>query len=180
MVRMPTWLIPALALALMVLICAPAAADRIKSVSADQKEFVVTNQDGKDVTLQIEDNTRIILPDGKDATAKDLKAGQNVSYLWEDKAGKHVATAVLENRGIFKDAMLANVTIKTLGADGAGFVATDSAKKEWTFQMADKTKVSVNNKAAKLTDLKAGDKAILVYEKKGATLSALDICTNRR
>jgi ribosomal 50S subunit-recycling heat shock protein len=181
MVRKPTWLTPVLVLVAAILVCAPVVAgEKIKSVSADQKEFVITNQDGKDVTLQLADNARIILPDGKEGSAKDLKAGQEVSFLWEEKGGKYIATAVLENRGNLKDAMLASVTIKKVGADTGELVVTDATNKDWTFQIADKAKVSVNRKEAKASDLKAGDKAILAYEKKGAKLSVLDICTDKR
>jgi Cu/Ag efflux protein CusF len=178
---MPTWLPVAVVLALCLAICAPAAAaDKIKSVSADQKQFVITNQEGKDITLNLADNVRIFLPDGKDGSAKDLKAGQNVSFLWEEKGGKFFATAVVENRGNYKDAMLAQATLKSVGAGGSEFVVTDAANKEWTLQMADKGKVALNNKESKLSDLKAGDKVTLIFEKKGAKLNALGIYSDRR
>jgi Cu/Ag efflux protein CusF len=173
-------LTPVLALVAAILVSAPVdAADKIKSVSADQKEFVITNQEGKDVALHLADNARIFLPDGKEGSAKDLKAGQEVSFLWEEKGGKYIATAVLENRGNLKDALLASVTVKKAGADGE-VVVTDSTNKDWTLQMADKAKVSVDKKEAKASDLKQGDKAIIVYEKKGAKLSLLDVCVDKR
>ena len=181
MTRTPTRLLLALVFVLYLAVIAPVTAgDKIKSVSADQKQFVITNQEGKDITLNLADNTRIFLPDGKDGSAKDLKAGQTVSFLWEEKGGKYIATAVLDNSGNYKDAMLAHVSLKSVAAGGSEFVVTDSTSKEWTLQMADKGKVSLNNKESKLTELKAGDKATIIFEKKGAKLSALGIYSDRR
>jgi Cu/Ag efflux protein CusF len=170
-----------LALALCLVVSAPAAAaDKIKSVSADQKQFVITNQEGKDITLNLADDVRIFLPEGKDGSAKDLQAGQTVSFLWEEKGGKYIATAVLENKGNYKDAMLAQATLKSVAGGGNDFVVTDAANKEWTLQMADKGKVALNNKESKLSDLKTGDKVTLIFEKKGTKLNALGIYSNRR
>jgi Cu/Ag efflux protein CusF len=181
MIRTPTWLPFTLVLALSALISSAApAADKIKSVAADQKQFVITNQEGKDITLTLADNARIFLPEGKDGSIKDLKAGQNVSFLWEEKGGKYFATAVLENSGNYKDAMLASVSYKAAGTAEGEFVVTDTTKKDWTLQVADKGKVTLNSKASKLSELKAGDKVILIFEKKGDKLSALSVFTDRQ
>jgi Cu/Ag efflux protein CusF len=156
------------------------AADKIKSVSADNKQFVVTNQEGKDITLQLADDARIFLPKGKDGSLSDLKAGQKVSYLWQEKGGKFFATAVLEHSDDYEDALLSQVTVKEVGATGNDFVVTDTNKKDWTLQMSDKGKVTLNNKSIKLSELKSGDKVILIFAKKGDKLQALGVCSDRR
>jgi Cu/Ag efflux protein CusF len=181
MIRTPTWLTLALVLVLSLTIGVFAfAADKIKSVSANDKQFVVTNQEGKDVTLHVADDARIFLPKGKDGSLSDLKAGQKVSYLWQEKGGKFFATAVLENSGDYEDALLAQATLKEVGAKGNDIVVTDTNKKDWTLQMADNGKVTLNNKSTKLSELKSGDKVILIFAKKGDKLQALGVCSDRR
>jgi Cu/Ag efflux protein CusF len=181
MIRTPTWLTLALVLGLSLIITRSAlAADKIKSVSANDKQFVVTNQEGKDITLHLADDARIFLPKGKDGSLSDLKAGQKVSYLWQEKDGKYFATAILEHSGDYQDAMLAQATLKEVGATGNEITVTDTNKKDWAFQMADNGKVTLNNKSIKLSELKSGDKVILIFAKKGEKLQALGVCSDRR
>lgn len=70
-------------------------------------------------------------------------------------------------------------TIKSVAADKDQFVLTDKDKKDWTFDLDEKAKVSVNDKAGKLTDLKPGDEVTVTYEKKGAKMIAKEVRAKR-
>ena len=91
MVRLPKWLVVVFALALLAAFAAPSFADvtlgKIKNVSADKKEFVFTDKDGKDWTLSLADSARVRVSD-KDGKLNDLKAGDEVAMIYERKGDK--------------------------------------------------------------------------------------------
>jgi hypothetical protein len=70
--------------------------------------------------------------------------------------------------------------IKSVSADQSQFVVTDSTGKDWTFQMNDKSKVSVNNQAGRIADLKVGEEVTVKYEKQGEKLLASEIICARK
>jgi Cu/Ag efflux protein CusF len=66
---------------------------KVKAVSADTKEVVFTDKDGKDWTLTLADGTRIRLAD-KDAKLTDLKGGNEVDIIYEKKGEKLMAKEI--------------------------------------------------------------------------------------
>ena len=95
MIRLPKWFLLILALAVLVgLTTSASAADttkgKIKSVSADKKELVMTDQNNKDWTFTLDDNAKIRLSD-KDVKLDDLKAGDEVEIKYEKKGDKLIA-----------------------------------------------------------------------------------------
>ena len=95
MIRLPKWFLLILALAVLVgLTTSASAADttkgKIKSVTVDKKEFVMTDQNNKDWTFTLDDNTKIRLAD-KDVKLDDLKAGDEVEIKYEKKGDKLIA-----------------------------------------------------------------------------------------
>jgi hypothetical protein len=97
MIRMPKWLLLTLAVTLLVVFAAPALADeakgKIKSVSADKKEIVVTDKDGKDWTFVLNDDGKVALGD-KDGKLNDLKEGEEVTITYEKKDDKLMASKI--------------------------------------------------------------------------------------
>jgi hypothetical protein len=97
MVQVPKWLVAVIALFLMVGLAAPVLADetkgKIKTVSADKKEFVFTDKDNKDWTFQVSDDAKIKLED-KDIKLNDLKPGDMVTVTYTKKGDKLIATEV--------------------------------------------------------------------------------------
>lgn len=97
MIRMPKWLLMVLALTLLAAFAAPALADeakgKIKSVSADKKEFTVTDKDGKDWEFTVTEDGKVRLGD-KDGKLNELKEGDEVTITYEKKDGKLMATEV--------------------------------------------------------------------------------------
>jgi Cu/Ag efflux protein CusF len=188
MMRLPRLLLALLALALLLAWASPGWASEptrgtVKSVDADQHQIVVTDKNNKDWTYRVLDKPAIFMPsegaaktEESKAKLSDLKAGEDVSLLWEKKDDRLQASAILVHRGDFKDAELAAGTIKNIGADNNQFTATDSNGKEWTFQMADNARLRLNNKSSKLGDFKNNEHVAIVYEKKGDQFRVLAMC----
>jgi hypothetical protein len=179
MIRQPKWL--PLSLAIILVVASPALAMvKIKSVAADQKQITATDKDGKDWTFTATDNVKIFLPDNKGGKVSDLKAGQEITLLWE-KRGEHLFTnAILLQEGDLKDAHLAAGTIKKVNAGRNRIMVADPDNKQFTYHFADNGKVTLGTKTGKLSDLKDGDKVIVVYEKKSDQFMARDICVERQ
>jgi Cu/Ag efflux protein CusF len=66
---------------------------KVKSVAADTKELMCTDNAGKDMTFQLADNARIRLTD-KDLKLNDLKAGDEVAVIYQKQGNKMVAQEV--------------------------------------------------------------------------------------
>ena len=69
------------------------ATGKIKSVSADNNRFVLTDKDGKDWTFQMAEDGKIQLND-KDSKIGDLKRGFVVEVTYDKKGDKLIATQV--------------------------------------------------------------------------------------
>jgi hypothetical protein len=97
MVRLPKWLAVAFALVILAAFVTPVLADeakgKIKSVSADKKEFVFTDKDNKDWTFTVADDAKIKLAD-KDVKLADLKAGAEATVVYEKKGDKLIAKEI--------------------------------------------------------------------------------------
>jgi len=101
MVRFPNWLRTVLALAILVALTAPVLAaearGKIKSITADKNELVVTDKDGKDFDLSMNKDAKITLAD-KDVKIADLKVGDAVTVTYEKKDGKLMVSTIRTER----------------------------------------------------------------------------------
>ena len=103
MIRLPKWILVVLALAMLVgLAGVTLAADEttkgtIKKVTADKKEFVMTDKDNKDWTFHLDDNAKLRLAD-KDVQLQDLKAGDTVEITYTKQGDKLVAKEIRAQR----------------------------------------------------------------------------------
>jgi Cu/Ag efflux protein CusF len=101
MIRLPKWLLVVLALAVLVALAAPVLAEetkgKIKSVSADKKEFVMTDNNAKDWEFTLTDEGKVTLGD-KDIKLNELKEGDHVTITYEKKDGKLMASEVKVRR----------------------------------------------------------------------------------
>ena len=102
MIRLPKWIVPMLALAIMVsltgaLLAADTAKGTIKSVNADKKEFVCTDKDGKDHTFHMDAAGKITLAD-KEVKLDDLKKGDLVEIKYEKDGEKLIAKEIKVER----------------------------------------------------------------------------------
>lgn len=98
MIRLPKCFAGLFALALVIGLAAPALAaeaqGKIKSVSADTQQFVLTDKTGKDWTIQVAPTAKISLG-GKSAKLKDLKAGDTVIVTYAKVGDKLTATSIV-------------------------------------------------------------------------------------
>jgi hypothetical protein len=175
-----------LALALVLGLSRPAQANdesptagTVKSVSAANHQMVVTDKNGKDWSYEVTKDAKFILPDhnSTNASLADIKAGDDVSLLWEKKGNEFQTNAILVRSGDFKNASLAMGTIKTVHAADHTFTATDAKNKEWTYHLANQGKIRVNGRQASLNELKANENVILAWEKSGNEYRVLGVCT---
>jgi Cu/Ag efflux protein CusF len=95
MIRLPKWMFVVLALALVVGTAAAAetAKGKIKSVTADKQEFVLTDTNGKDWTFNMDDKATVKVND-KAGKLNDLKAGDEVEIKYEKKGERLIAQEV--------------------------------------------------------------------------------------
>ncbi len=102
MIRMPKWIVPMLALAVVVgltgaLLAAETAKGKIKSVNADKKEFVVTDKNDKDFTFLMDAAGKITLAD-KEVKLDELKKGDEVEIKYEKDGDKMIAKEIKVER----------------------------------------------------------------------------------
>ena len=70
-------------------------------------------------------------------------------------------------------------TIKSVTADKNEFVCTDSTGKDFTFNLAAKGKVLIDDKESALGDLKKGDQATVTWETKNGKMEASEVRVKR-
>lgn len=179
--RMSIWMTLSLAFALAVVLASPVlATEKIKSTSPRQSQFTVTDKDGKEWTYHLTEHARIFLPNGKEGKLSDLKAGDSVSVLWEKNGDRYMTKAILQQEGDAKNSALAEGKIKRVNAGQHEFVMADSKHKDWTYEASDSAKVQIGRKSGKLSDLKEGEMAIIVYEKKGNKYIVHDVFAEQK
>jgi|SRR5260370_40009176 Cu/Ag efflux protein CusF len=97
MIRLPNWLVALLALVVLLgltnAVVAKEAKGTIDKVSADKKELIVKDADGKTLTFQMDEDAKIELND-KESKLNDLKKGDEVTVTFEEKGGKLIASKV--------------------------------------------------------------------------------------
>ena len=97
MIRLPKWLLMGLAMLLLVALAAPVLADEVKgkfkSITADKREFTVTDNDGKNHEFVLTEDGKVKLGD-KDGKLSDLKEGDEVTITYEKKDGKMMVSEI--------------------------------------------------------------------------------------
>jgi hypothetical protein len=101
MIRLPSWMLVVLAVALLMGLTVPVLADetqgKIKSVSADKNQFVLTDSKGKDWTFDLDAKAAVRVSD-RAGKLTDLKAGDEVTITYNQKGDKLIATEVRAKR----------------------------------------------------------------------------------
>jgi len=190
MTRLPQWVHVALALALTIGLSLPVlAADeaakanpqadqqsaqgKVVSVSADQNQVVVRDQNGREWTFHVARDAKLHGTNNQEMKLADLKEGDQVTINY------HMAANEVRSDRNAQGAELAQGRIKSLGADNNQFVLTDNNGKDWTFRADANARVRVNDKDGKLADLKAGDDAVIAYNRQGDQFQARDVEAER-
>jgi len=132
------------------------ARGKIESVNADQHQFALKDQNGKDLTFQCGRDARVNL-NGKECKLADLQKGQEVTVayqqmLTEIRAGeKNQQPDNKEQQG-----QTIQGQIEQVQAAQHQIRLRDQNGKEHTFQLGQNTQVQVNGKNATLADLQQG------------------------
>jgi len=97
MVQLPKWFLIVLALALLLglsnAVLAAETKGKIKDVSADKKEFTMTDENGKDWTFHLQANGKVML-NNQEKTLNDVKKGDEVRVTYEKKNDQLIASEV--------------------------------------------------------------------------------------
>ena len=97
MIRLPKWLLMVLVLGMLFAMAAPALADeaqgKIKSITADKREIVLTDNNGKDWTFTFNEDGKVRLGN-QDGKLNDLKEGDQVTVTYEKKDDKMMASRI--------------------------------------------------------------------------------------
>jgi len=171
-------------LAIFLLAGAATAADavafgKIKSVNAEKKQFVLTDEGGKDYTFTLADHT-FINPPGEAGKFSDLKEGEHVSLVYDKGVITWTAGYILVHTGDYKKAALAHGAVKSWDATKGMLMVTGDDKKDYTFEVGATAKVELAGKPAKMADLKTGDKVTAVYEREGNKWELKDLFAQRQ
>jgi Cu/Ag efflux protein CusF len=63
----------------------------IKYIQADSKTIVLIDSQLAEHTFQLADNVRVV-KNGHDVNLTDLKSGETVKAIWQDRGGAHMVT----------------------------------------------------------------------------------------
>ncbi len=140
------------------------SAGKVKSVNADNKEFVLTDSAGKDFTIKFAEN--VVINRGGKESPSDLKADDAVSVCYEKGLRTWTANYIMVKEGDTKDCQLVQGKFKSYDADKKEFTFTDSQGKDWTNAMGE-SKVRLNMQDSKIEDVKIGDTVLAIVEQVG-------------
>jgi len=184
MIRLSMWLLGILALALLAGLPTLALAEdkpsdqtqqatetargQITKVSADHHQFTLKDTNGREWTFRSGRDNKVQF-NGKETSLADLKAGDEVTVHYRLLARNVNSAAANRTTDITRG------QITKLSADQNQFTLKDPNGKEWMFQVTQNAKVRVNDKEARLADLKIGDDVTIFYEKQNDQLMARDI-----
>jgi len=193
MIRSHKWFLAPLALALAACLSMSARADeakadkadapnksdeqeslkgKVQSVTADQNQIVVRDDNNHDMTFQIAKDAKVRVND-KDARAADLKEGDEVAVSFR-RVARNICSAQGDQAGEFAAGRVQRST-----AENNQLVLKGHDGQERTFQVAQNARVRVNDKDGKLSDLKEGDHAVVAYTKQGDNLAAREVMSER-
>jgi hypothetical protein len=150
------------------------AAGKIKSVSSDKKEFVLTDTAGKDWTFKLGDN--MVINRGGQETQNELNAGDPVNVCYDKGVLHWTANYILVQEGDTKTATLVHGTVKNYDPDKKQVTFTDSADRDHTYSV-DNAKVKLNKLDSRIADVKIGDNALAIVEaaQEGSAVKSLMI-----
>lgn len=168
--------------AIVLLVSTVAASDaliagKIKSINAEKKEFVLTDNAGKDHTFEL-GKVVVINRDGKESS-NDLKANEKVSLSYDKGTLSWTAHYILVNEGDSKNYELRIGSFKNYNPADKTFTVTDTEGKDGTYPM-NGTKVSLNTQASKIQDIKIGDTILFIVEVKGDKTTLKDMMVSRK
>jgi Cu/Ag efflux protein CusF len=163
MMCLTKWLSAPLVIALLASTAAAAdttAGGKIKSINAEKKTFVVTNDD-KDNTFKFDDNL-VVNRDGKESKS-DLKAGDAIYVCYDKGLLNWTAHYILVQEGQFKNSELIQGNVKGYEADKKELNFTNLSKQTTAYSVG-QAPVRLNMEESKIEDVKIGDNVLIIVD----------------
>lgn len=166
---------------------------RIESISHERNQIVVTDQNRRDWTFHLGQNTRV-QANNRDAQASDLQAGEEVQVTWRIQNNQMVASDIHaqganrtaagnrndnqnRNEGRNQQAQNRNERgnqqqqasqtvrgqIQNVASDKHQIQLKDQNGREWTLQIGRDVKINVDGKEARVADLQQGQEVTVSY-----------------
>jgi len=149
---------------------------KVKSVNADNKEFVLTDNTGKDFAIKLAED--VVINRGGTESGTGLKADDSVHICYEKGQKELTAHYILVKEGDTKDCQLVDGTFKSYDADRKEFTFTDGQGKDWTHAMGGAS-VRMNMQDSKIENVKNGDHTLAVVEQVGDKRTVKAVMANR-
>jgi len=151
-------------------------AGKVKTATADNKTFVVTDAAGKDQTFQLA-ATSIVNRDGKESKG-GLKVGDTVNVSHDNGATAWTAQYILVQDGANKNCTLVHGEVKSYNPASKQLIFTDDNAKNLTFSMG-QASVQLNGSPSRMEDIRTGDHALIIVETTGTTAALRNVIVAR-
>jgi len=179
MIRMREWLLAVFALVLVVGLtpalvgeekrardqAAETVQGQVQNVAADQHQFVLKDQNGREWTLHIGRDAKVQV-NGKDSRLADLKEGDQVTVTCVRMA-RDIRSA---QKG--QGAQVIHGQIKRVEADQHQLIVKDHQGKDRMIQVARDAHIRSGDKDQQLANLKEGEEVVVIGDQEGETLTA--------
>jgi len=140
------------------------AGGKVKSVNADKKEFVLTDDAGKDWTFKLGEDL-LVNRGGKEGKS-DLSAGDSIYVCYDKGVVTWTAHYVLVQDGATKTSQLIKGRFKNYDEGRKEITITDDEKNDLKFSLG-KADVKVNRSDRRIDDVKIGEDVVLIVAKEG-------------
>ena len=149
---------------------------KVKSVNADNKEFVLADGGGKEWTFRLGGD--VVINRGGKEGATDLKAGDAVVVCSANGTTSGTAHYILVKEGDTKDCKLVRGTFKNYDAAKREFTYSEKGDQDKTYSMGD-ANVRLNMKASRIEDIKSGDNTLAIVEWVGDKVNVKSLMFSR-
>jgi len=153
------------------------ASGKVKGVSAEKKEFIMTDSAGKDWTFKLHDKA-VINRGGKESQS-DLAAGDPISVHYDKGVLTWTANYILVREGDSKSWDLAHGKVKSYEGDKKLLTVTDEDGKDTIYAASD-AKAWLNNKECKFDDMKIGEHVLAIVNKEGGKTTLKAVMCSRK
>ena len=153
------------------------AVGKIKSVELEKREFVLTDEMGKDRTVKYDEDT-VINRGGRDGQS-DLKVNDTVCTYYETAGLLWRANYVLVQEGESKNWSLAHGNVKSYDAEKKELTYTDDKGRNWTYSSVN-VSVFINRTQSKVESVKVGERVMALLQKAGDRTTLKNLYITRK
>jgi len=174
------WASATMAIALMAGTAAAAdtiASGKVKSISAANKTFVLTDSKDKDWTFTLGDS--MIVNRGGKESKTDLKAGDVIDVCYDKGLVTWTTHYVLVQEGSTKNSELIRGNVKAYDAGKKELVFTNEINKDATYTMG-KASVRLNMADSKIDDVRIGDHALIIIDTVNGKATLQSVMVDRK